>query len=614
MSRLRNLSIGLRLALAFGVVSFLCLVVAFVGFRGAKDLEHATDSVAEGASSLSMLGSVSQAAARNGRDLARHLYVFDGNLSEQDKLAKEIHEREEHAAELVEQIAAIHPDDAELWQRLAETEEAFGAAADEALKRSRTETVDNVEERAGSRTFYLETVEKAEAAHGELLEKINSELQADATDLRREAEATGRTTERMILIVAAIATLIGAALSLFITRSVTRPVTVVVERLALLRDKLVTELAGGIRAMADGDLTNDVAVDAPRIDDPATDELGQVGDAVDAIRDQLVESVHSYNATTEALRQLVGSVQTSAGVLSAASEQVASSSEEAGRAVGEIASAVSDVAQGAERQVRSVEEAKRASEEVGEATRASAESAQQTAEAAEQAREVAREGEAAVAQATEAMRQVKESSAHVTDAMHQLAAKSEQIGGIVATITGIAGQTNLLALNAAIEAARAGEQGRGFAVVAEEVRKLAEESQDAAASIAALVEEIQAGTAQAVTVVEDGATRSDEGAATVEQARDAFARIGESVEDMTGRVEAIAAAVQQIAAGAEKVSADMTDVAAVAEESSASSEQVSASTEQTSASAQEIASSAQQLAGTASELEQLVGRFRLTAA
>jgi methyl-accepting chemotaxis protein len=319
----------------------------------------------------------------------------------------------------------------------------------------------------------------------------------------------------------------------------------------------------------------------------------------------------AFRDMQDSLAELVGAVSQSASTLSASSQEMASTSEEAGRAVGEIAQAVSDVAQGAERQVRSVEEAKAATEEVGEATRTSAESAQQTAEAAQQARQVAQEGEEAVSHATEAMRQVRESSSSVTAAMRQLGEKSEQIGGIVETITGIAGQTNLLALNAAIEAARAGEQGRGFAVVAEEVRKLAEESQEAAATIANLVEEIQAETAQAVAVVEETAERTAEGAATVEQAREAFGRIGSSVEDMTGRVEAIAAAVQQIAAGAEKVQSDMTEVAAVAEQSSASSEQVSASTQQTSASTQEIASSAQQLAKTAEELETLVGRFTL---
>jgi methyl-accepting chemotaxis protein len=223
------------------------------------------------------------------------------------------------------------------------------------------------------------------------------------------------------------------------------------------------------------------------------------------------------------------------------------------------------------------------------------------------------EGVAAAERASGAMKAVRESSTAVTAAMRGLAVKSEEIGGIVETITGIASQTNLLALNAAIEAARAGEQGRGFAVVAEEVRKLAEDSQQAAASIANLIAEIQAETGSTVEIVEDGGRRSEEGVAIVEETRDAFQRIGASVEGVTSRVEQIAGAAQQIAASTTKMQADMSEVAAVAEQSSASTEQVSASTEETSASTQEIAASAQELARTAEELTRLVGTFKVAA-
>jgi Methyl-accepting chemotaxis protein (MCP) signalling domain len=112
------------------------------------------------------------------------------------------------------------------------------------------------------------------------------------------------------------------------------------------------------------------------------------------------------------------------------------------------------------------------------------------------------------------------------------------------------GGDHLLALNAAIEAARAGEQGRGFAVVAEEVRKPAEESSQAAASIAALIGEIQDETKRAVEVVELGGRRTDEGAGIVEQAREAFDVIDEHVQEMSGRVSQIAASAQTLAATA----------------------------------------------------------------
>jgi methyl-accepting chemotaxis protein len=390
-----------------------------------------------------------------------------------------------------------------------------------------------------------------------------------------------------------------------------RPLRVVVERLAQLRDACITSLHQGVQAMAGGDLTVDALATTPAIEDPAGDEVGDVARAFNEIQAKTVQSIEAYNETRAQLGGLVGSVSESAQSLSAASQQMATTSEEAGRAVGEIASAVGEVAQGAERQVRAVAQAKVASEEVATASDASARNAQETAEAAVSARAVAEEGAGAVSRASDAMAAVRDSSLQATEAIRELGAKSEQIEGIVATITGIAEQTNLLALNAAIEAARAGEQGRGFAVVAEEVRKLAEESQSAAASIAGLIGEIQGETARAVEVVEDGARRTEDGVATVDQARESFLALGASVQDMNGRVDQIAAAIQQIAASSQQVQADMGEVAAVAEQSSASSQQVSASTQQTSASTQQIAASAQELARTAEELERLVGQFTL---
>jgi methyl-accepting chemotaxis protein len=404
-----------------------------------------------------------------------------------------------------------------------------------------------------------------------------------ARRLDEQITSTYRSSRTITLVVLIAAILAGFAIAFLIARGIKKGVDAVLARMRSLDENCLVELTSGLDAVANGDLTVEAVPVTTPIENPAHDEIGQVAKTFNAMLAKAQGGIGSYNAMTEQLRGLVGDISKAAGTLSAASEEMASTSEEAGRAVGEIANAVGDVAQGAERQVRVVEQAKASTDE--------------TAGVAAETKTVAEQGVGAAAQATEAMQAVKDSSAAVSSAIGQLAAKSEQIGGIVEAITGIAGQTNLLALNAAIEAARAGEQGRGFAVVAEEVRKLAEESQQAAQSISTLVEEIQGETQKAVAVVEDGARRSEDGVLVVEQARDAFVRIGGSVEDVTGRIAAIADA--------------MSEVAAVAEQSSASTEEVSASTEQTSASTQEIAASAQELARTAEQLEQLVGRFKV---
>jgi methyl-accepting chemotaxis protein len=356
---------------------------------------------------------------------------------------------------------------------------------------------------------------------------------------------------------------------------------------ARMIDYLKTMVSAAAR-IAEGDLASEVTPSSQR------DALG-----------------NAFQQMTRSLRQTVGDASTAAASVSASSQQMAATSEEAGRAVGEIASAISDVAQGAERQVRMVDSARQAASEVANAVTESAQNARVAAEVADQARTAVDTGVDAAHEATEAMRSVRDSSAQVTEAIQQLAAKSESIEGIVQTITQIAEQTNLLALNAAIEAARAGEQGRGFAVVAEEVRKLAEGSQAADGEIAGLINEIQRETKNAVTVVQDGAQRTEHGTQTIEQTQAAFEQIGEAVTEMTGRVQQIATATHQMTTHSQQLQDSIAEVAAVAEQSSASSEQVSASSEQTSASTQQIAASAHQLADTAQTLNRLVSHFKL---
>jgi methyl-accepting chemotaxis protein len=441
--------------------------------------------------------------------------------------------------------------------------------------------------------------------------RLSAALQHRSAQDAAAVNSSAGSGQTIVLIITGLALPLLLLLVVSTMRSIIRRVRQILAGLQAVQAYCTDPLAAGLAAMATGDLTQHLEAELAPIPVTARDELGQVTTAVNAIGEHARDSLAAFNSTGAQLRTMLGQVTASAREVYGASEQMAMTSEETGRATEEIASAVGDVAQGAERQVTMVNQARLAAEEVTVAVNESARSAAQTAEVGQHARQAATDGVNAAEQANDAMRSVRESSTAVTAAIGELASKSGQIGAIVHTITGIAEQTNLLALNAAIEAARAGEQGRGFAVVAEEVRKLAEESQSAAAEIATLIGAIQIQTTNTVEVVQDGARRTEEGAGVVEQTREAFLRIGESVDDMTTRIEQIAAVSQQIADSATRMQDSINDIAAIAEQSSASTEQVSASTEQTSASTEEIAASAQDLAKSSVTLNTLVAQFKV---
>ena len=394
-----------------------------------------------------------------------------------------------------------------------------------------------------------------------------------------EAFASVTTMGWVSLVISIVVLLLLTGVILYATQKITKPIAA----LALFTNRL-----------AQGDLS----VDSQSMADYAP-------------RDEIGTLVRGFHEMQQQLKQLIRQVAASTEQVAASAQELTASAEQSAGVANQIAVSIAGVANGAGGQLAAANESSAVVEQMSAGIQQVAANTNQVAEQSFQAAEKAKEGGQAVAKAVTQMQAIEATTQTVAENIAKLNEKSKDIGQIVDTISGIAGQTNLLALNAAIEAARAGEQGRGFAVVAEEVRKLAEDSQEAAKKIAELIGEIQGDTGKAVSVMNEGAGEVKTGTQVVTAAGVAFQEIVTLIAVVSQQVGEISAAIQQMASGSQQLVDSIKKIDRLNRSSAVEAQSVSTAAEEQLASMEEISSSSQALANLAQELQVVVARFRL---
>lgn len=391
-------------------------------------------------------------------------------------------------------------------------------------------------------------------------------------------DATSESTAltRMILGLSGICLLLALAVTFWVSGSFIRP---------------IIRVAGVVQEIAQGNLKE--------LTKTITDksEFGQLSDNVILMNQNL--------------RELVRQIQSQAQQVAAASEELTASADESANAANHVAESSVNVTDQVQKQLRSVGDAAAVVSEISASIEEVSATVQSIVVSSDSTAMLAQSGGKDVNNAVKEIRNIEVASNRTGELVGKLGERSKEIGLFVATISGIAAQTNLLALNAAIEAARAGEQGRGFAVVAEEVRKLAEQSAEAAKQIASLITEIQKDTDDAVKGVNEASLLVRHGTEVVSNAGETFNQIVEKVLEVSVQIRQTAQAVDQVANGSQRIVTSVEEIDGAAKKTAGQAENISAAAEEQSAGMEEIASSSRALAQLAQEMNLAISKFRI---
>ncbi|MDX1801816.1 MAG: methyl-accepting chemotaxis protein, partial [Marinobacter sp.] len=380
-------------------------------------------------------------------------------------------------------------------------------------------------------------------------DKVGAHADQQANLSASESAAQGQAAYYAILVITLVTVVLGVLLFVVFMRMIIRAIT-----------SLKTQLDN--IAQGEGDLTQRIPVESE-------DDLGRLAT--------------SFNLVLQNLQSMIGSIQ--------------QLSRHLGQGATDLAATARDNNDDVTRQTDSISMVATAINEMQSAIEEVAGNASRAAEVTRDAEATGQTSASIIRNSSEQVRRLAAQISKAVEVIRKLSDDSDNITSVLDVIRGIADQTNLLALNAAIEAARAGEQGRGFAVVADEVRTLAQRTQQSTEDIQTMISTLQTGVADIVSVMETGSAEASETEKLAGQAEAQLQAVLEAMTNISDMNTSVASATEEQTQVVDEINRSITEINDLA----ASSAQRS----------RDIDGISETLKGYAQELQQQTGRFRV---
>ena len=553
---LKNMKIGTRLILAFGLVLLMLLVNGGIAYRMIEGLSDDITTLAEDRMPKVELANE---VIDNINIIARVLrnIVIDTSKETQQAELLRLEKARETIGKDIETLKKTSKSKEGLAkvQTLSEDRAAYIEVTNRYVELVKAGDLDK------AKAMLLTSLRAVQSKYFTACEDLISFQTKLAQAAAKEADASANRAETLIFILMLVAFVVGTIAALLIIRSITGPVA------------LTVQLA---ETMAKGDLTTKLDIDQ---------------------RDEIGGMAKSMNGTLGQLRSMIGEIITGINTLSnsstdlaAVSRQLSSSAHETAQKSGTVATAAEEMSSNIHSVSAAMEQSSSNVGLVATATEEMTATVNEISHSAEKAREVSEKA-------------VKQSQA-TSEKITALGESARKVGKVTETITEISEQTNLLALNATIEAARAGEAGKGFAVVANEIKELARQTAAATVDIKSQISDMQSNTNSTIGDIE-------EITAVISEINNVISGIATAVVEQSAATNEIASNISQASQGIMEVNENVAQSTVVIAEITQNIAEINQEATQVGESSSQVQASAQGLSDLAGQLQELMKKFKV---